>query len=243
VTQRPRHAVNDGLTVLDEDLPTVAAVDLALSLTRIETLHGPGTAARYRHFVGRAVAAQPDASRDELLTLAALAAWRAGAIGFRTDALRRLELALAVPDRMPGLAGALGLPPAKVADLAHRQRLSRFGWPGQEPGDLVAVLGGFRGLFGPWLAAPMAVLPGERPGSFVIRTARAGEPGDEWLVSIDVFGHTIVRIDPATAGHPLDTRWTGAGRSAAGLAEAGDPGGVLTVSGYTATLCLPEARS
>jgi len=255
VTHRPLHLVNSELVLTDEPLPATPAVDLALSATRIDDRHGAAAGARYRHFLGRAVAAAPAAGRDDLLTYAGLAAWRSGALGFRTDALRRLEVALAEQTpALPALAAALGLGEGGVAPFAEMQRASRFGWPGRHaPGELLAVIGGFRGLFGPWLAPPVAVLPGERPGTFVIRTHAGGaSTAEEWLLTVDVFGHTLVLLaadetggpDAAAAAEAADAsaaRWAGAGDTAAGTAEAGADGAVLCIHAYTAQVRLPES--
>ena len=250
MTQRPRHLVNESLELTDEALPATA-VDLALSATRIRERHGAAAGARYRHFIGRARAAQPDAGRDDLLTVAALAAWRSGALAFRTDALRRLDLALAGGGTpVSAVAAALGLGEGGVAPFAQLQRNSRFGWPGlHAPGELLAVIGGFRGLYGPWLAPPVAALAGDRPGTFLIRTGtgRAGAAAEEWQLTADVFGHTLVRLAAAeteseTVG--AEARWLAAGDTARGLAEpgpgAGAGGAVLTVRAYTAQLWTPE---
>jgi hypothetical protein len=257
VTQRPLHLVNETLVLTDEPLPETTSVDLALSASRIHDRHGATTGARYRHFLGRALGVQPDADRDALLTYAALAAWRGGALGFRTDALRRLDLALAGDSTRPAaVAAAVGLGEGGLGPFAELQRASRFGWPGlHAPGELLAVIGGFRGLFGPWLAPPVALLPGERPGTFLIRTDTAGPVTgaaavlEDWLLTVDVFGHTLVRraaeesgdTDAAMAAAET-ARWTTAGDTAAGPVEAGAAGGVLRIHAYTAELRLPEAR-
>ena len=243
MTQRPRQLVNDGVSLTEPTLPESPTVDLPRSLDRVEALHGAAAAGRYRHFLGRALAAAENPDRDGMLTLAALSAWRAGAVGFRTDALRRLDLARShgMPG-LPALAAALGLAEDQVTGFAGLQRDSRYGWPGQAASGLIAVVGGFRGLFGPWLAPPRVALAGERRGSFLIRTGLAGAPGEEWLLSIDVFGHTLTRL-PAVdvaAGQPQDGRWTGAESTAAGLPEAGAVGAVLRLQGYTAELHQPE---
>lgn len=251
MTRRPLHLVNESLVLTDEALPETA-VDLALSATRIQDRHGATAGARYRHFVGRALAALPGAGRDDLLTLAALAAWRSGALAFRADALRRLDLALAADDaHLPALAAALGLGEGGVAPFAQLQRSSRFGWPGlHSPGALLAVIGGFRGLFGPWLAPPVAVLAGDRPGTFLIRTAAdaAAVPGEEWLLTADIFGHTLVRLAAdetgqagAVAAAEAQERWSAAGDTTGGFAEPGTAGAELRIHGYTAHLRLPEA--
>ena len=251
MTHRPLHLVNSELVLTDEPLPATPSVDLALSATRIDDRHGAAAGARYRHFLGRAVAAAPAAGRDDLLTYAGLAAWRSGALGFRTDALRRLEVALAEQTpALPALAAALGLGEGGVAPFAEMQRASRFGWPGRHaPGELLAVIGGFRGLFGPWLAPPVAVLPGEGPGTFLIRTQAGGTvaggmaTAEVWLLSVDVFGHTLVRLAPdetETETAAAEARWLAAGDTARGLAEPGAAGAVLTVRAYTAQLWTPE---
>lgn len=242
MTQRPRHLVNESLELTEEALPA-AAVDLELSATRIQERHGVAAGARYRHFIGRALAAAPAAGRDDVLTLAALAAWRSGALAFRTDALRRLDLALAGGSTaVPAVAAALGLGEGGVAPFAQLQRHSRYGWPGlHAPGELLAVIGGFRGLYGPWLAPPVAALAGDRPGTFLIRTGTAGASAEEWQLTADVFGHTLVRL-PADETEPAgaEARWLTAGDTASGLAEPGAGGAVLTVRAYTAQLWTPE---
>ena len=253
MTQRPLHLVNAELVLTDEPLPATPTVDLALSASRIGDRHGAAAGARYRHFLGRAVALAPSADRDELLTYAGLAAWRSGALGFRADALRRLDLALAADTpALPALAAALGLGEGGVAPFADLQRASRFGWPGRHtPGELLAVIGGFRGLFGPWLTPPVAVLPGERPGTYLIRTHAGGESAaEDWLLTVDIFGHTLVPLaaddagDPAAVGDPTASaeaavRWADAGDTAAGATEAGADGAVLRIHAYTAQLRLP----
>jgi len=235
--------VNESLVLTDEALPQTT-VDLALSATRIQERHGTAAGARYRHFLGRALAAQPLAGRDDLLTVAALAAWRSGALAFRTDALRRLDLVLAGGSTpLSTVAAALGLGEGGVAPFAQLQRNSRFGWPGlHAPGELLAVIGGFRGLYGPWLAPPVAALAGDRPGTFLIRTGRVAAAAEEWQLTADVFGHTLVRLaaDETETVATAEARWLAAGDSAVGLAEPGAGGAVLTVRAYTAQLWTPE---
>jgi hypothetical protein len=268
VIQRPLQLVNERLVLTDEPLPDNLGVDLALSADRIEGRHGVAAGARYRHFIGRALAAQPAAGRDDLLTLAALAAWRSGALAFRSDALRRLDLALAASSpTLPALAAALGLGEGGVAPFAELQARSRFGWPGRNaPGEILAVIGGFRGLFGPWLAPPVTVLAGDQAGTFLIRTgtgsagsaaaSSAAAVAEDWLLTVDVFGHTLVRL-AAEEGDLVDAadsaeaaarwaaarwaaaRWAAAGDTASGLPEAGADGAVLRIHAYTAEVRLP----
>ncbi|QYF73353.1 hypothetical protein [Cryobacterium sp. PAMC25264] len=239
MTQRPHHVVNDDVVVTDPALPEVIEVDLALSSSRIESLHGTTAGARYRHFVAEALAVDPGADRDGVLTLAALAAWRCGAPAFRTDALRRLDLALAAGSpALPALAAALGLPEGDVAPFTALQQHSRFGWPElQAPGDLLAVMGGFRGLFGPWLAPPVAVSATDRPGIFLIRTSADGSTTEDWQLTVDVFGHTLVRL-------PVDEREPGVSEPhetvESGAAEVSATGAVLRIRGYTVQLRVPE---
>ena len=239
MTQRPHHVVNNDVVVSDPALPEVTEVDLALSSSRIESLHGAAAGARYRHFLTQALANVPGADRDGVLTLAALAAWRSGAPAFRTDALRRLDRALAAGSpTLPALAAALGLGEGDVAPFAAQQRHSRFGWPElQTPGELLAVIGGFRGLFGPWLAPPVAVSAGDRPGIFLIRTGADGSTAEDWQLTVDVFGHTLARL-------PDDEREPSASAAhrttESGVAEASVTGAVLRIRGYTAELRVPE---
>jgi hypothetical protein len=246
VTQRPLHLVNSGLVLTDDALPETA-VDLALSATRITDRYGAAAGARYRHFIFVALAAAPGAGRDASLTLAALAAWRSGALAFRTDALRRLNADLASGGVPPAaLAAALGLEPDDLAAFAELQRDSRFGWPAlAEPGALLAVVGGFRGLFGPWQAPPMAALAGDSPGTFVLRTGVDARSAEHWYLAVDVFGHTLVRLadEPGEPGTGAVTaeRWAAAGETTSAPDEAGAPGAMLRIHAYTAQVRLSGA--
>ncbi len=130
------------------------------------------------------------------VTVAAVAAWRSGVVGIRTDALRRA--AVAAGPTAAAVAAALGLAPADVPALLRAQAADPFGWPSEADRRIgaatLAVLGGFRGLGGPFLAPPVEARPAG-PGRFVVRTA----DGEWWSVDADVCGARWASTDGAPA--------------------------------------------
>ncbi len=178
--RRPGHAVNDGLVTDDSPLPPVDGIDLRLSIDNV-VAHG-GDERLYRHFLIRALAV-PDA---DVLTVAALAAWRAGVIGLRDDALGRL--ASAPPATV---AAALGIESGDIGVFVHGQKSSRFAWPGA-PADarVIARVGGFRGLGGAFASPPLSASPLDREGGFAVHTAM-----DDWEYDADIFGGRLSRVE------------------------------------------------
>jgi hypothetical protein len=233
VRRRPSHAVNDGLVVDIVEVPTTVDVDIDATATRVQSLHGAEAAGRYRHFFSRALAACAEAEvpgddrHTLVLTLGALAAWRAGTVEIRTDALRRLDIQLGASHPAPAaLAAALGLDPADLPAFIEVQRRSRFGWPHFGSGEhIVAYVGGFAGLDGPWITPPVAVAATGEPGVFDLRA------GDEhWRAECDIFGTRLVRADENT---PPETAGDHAGIvEADGAPENGELTSHLAVSEY-----------
>jgi hypothetical protein len=192
----PGQAVNDGLPPHTAALPPVRDFDIALSIRNVESWGGEPTL--YQRFLALALAAdEVDGGTDgplphTVLTVAALSAWRSGALDLRADALARLGEALgsgSIP--RPALAGALGLAPSELDDFVRAQAESPFGWPARGDGDVVvARVGGFRGLGGPWTAPPLRGEPGEHEGRFVITLT----DGERWQLDADIFCTALTRV-------------------------------------------------
>lgn len=227
------HTINNGIVFDVVDIPAALNVNIEVSASRVHSLHGSEASARYRHFFSRALAAlaTSDATghdRHALIPmLGALAAWRAGTVEIRVDALRRLDAHLddAHPES-PALAAALGLAPADLPAFVTAQKHSHFGWPPFGAGEhVVAFLGGFAGLDGPWIAPPDAVAAGDEPGTFLLRA------GDElWRADCDIFGTRLVRADHHTGQDAVDDRTFAP--EADGAPENGDLTSRLSVSEY-----------
>jgi hypothetical protein len=194
----PGHTVNDGLAPTSEPLPTVRDFDIELSMHNVESWGGDR--ALYQRFLARGLAADSEEGVTDgplphtVLGLAALAAWRSGALDLRQDALARLNEALgsgSIP--RSALAGALGLAAAELDDFALDQGQSPFGWPARADDDVViARIGGFRGLGGPWTAPPLRADAADHEGRFVITLT----DGERWQLDADIFGSTLTRIAP-----------------------------------------------
>ncbi|MCU1423669.1 MAG: hypothetical protein JWN36_3320 [Microbacteriaceae bacterium] len=184
--RRPGHAVNDGLTVIDAPLPVVDGFDLQLSIDNVVSFGGDEML--YRHFLGRALAL-PGA---DILTAASLAAWRAGVLELRADALARLDGA-----EPAFAAAALGLEPAELGAFVRGQERGRFFWPRQLPE--IARVGGFRGLGGALQSPPVSAAPLARRGGFALHTAT-----DDWEYDADIFGGRLSRVDVPGATGTVD---------------------------------------
>ena len=84
---RAHHAVNDVGIGSAPELPTVPGLDLVLSVANVTRFGGDPH--RYGRAVSAALVAAPGlaASRDSMLPVTSVAAWRAGVLGIRADAL------------------------------------------------------------------------------------------------------------------------------------------------------------
>lgn len=200
--RRPGHSVNASVAREQVTLPAVAGLDLDLAVANVA--RWGGDTGLFGTSLGAGLAAAPDVPEAAAVQdLAAVAAWRAGVIGLRTDALRAASSCLDA-----GLADAvgatLGMPGTDVAAFVEGQRTDRFFWPAwQHLGRayLLARLGGFAGLGGPWLAHPGDVIAAGE-GRWLV------EVGDElWEVDADLFGHSVslAADDPADTGDPVGT--------------------------------------
>src|SRR6185436_10243402 len=183
--------------------------------------------ARPAQWIARMTAAGPRCSTiDEWLRCGLVAAWTSGLAHFRPaalDALGRLP-----PD--PAHA-VLGLQAREAAfDPAQAARLlTADPWlppdrvespPSARALDVVASVGGFRGLGGPFIEPPAVGTSGGRFVAFDTRSA--------WLLSVDVCGATFIRIeapdlDPAAAGSTKAFEIGRGGRVTAGGATRAFP--------------------
>ncbi|MEU4451701.1 hypothetical protein AB0F44_10235 [Nocardioides sp. NPDC023903] len=200
--RRPGHSVNASVAREPVALPAVAGLDLDLAVANVA--RWGGDTGLFGTSLTAGLAAAPKAPETAAVQdLAAVAAWRAGVIGLRTDALRAASSCLDA-----GLADAvgatLGMPGPDVAGFVEGQRTDRFFWPAwQRLGRayLIARIGGFAGLGGPWLAHPGDVISaGER--RWLV------EVGEElWAVDADLFGHSVSLADddPTDAGDAAGT--------------------------------------
>lgn len=155
------------------DLPTVPGLDLALSADNVARFGGDPH--RYRYALsGISVPA------ETMVNAAAVAAWRAGVLGIRDDALSRLQL---LPIDIA--ASVLGLPIDAVVPFTDGQAVDRFYWPLRQPGQLIARIGGFAGLGGKWDQPPTDPAP-HGPGRWTVNVG-----AQRRQIDADVFGHVI----------------------------------------------------
>ena len=186
-------------------MPVVAGLDLELAEANVA--RWGGDAGLFGTSLGAGLEAVQDAPETAAVQdLAAVAAWRAGVIGLRTDALRAVS-DLADAGLADAVGATLGMPGTDVAGFVEGQRTDRFFWPPwQQLGRayLIARIGGFAGLGGPWLAHPGDVIAAGE-GRWLV------EVGEElWEVDADLFGHSVSQAadDPASTGDQADSAGT-----------------------------------
>jgi hypothetical protein len=199
--RRPGHSVNASAAREPVALPAVAGLDLELAAANVA--RWGGDTGLFGTSLGAGLAAAPGAPETAAVQdLAAVAAWRAGVIGLREDALRAVSSCLDA-GLADAVGAALGMPGTDVAGFVEGQRTDRFFWPAwQHLGRayLLARIGGFAGLGGPWLAHPGDVIAAGE-GRWLV------EVGEElWAVDADLFGHAVslAADEPADPGAPGD---------------------------------------
>ncbi|GAA5202456.1 potassium transporter Kef [Microbacterium jejuense] len=184
--RRPGH-------LADRDVPAsgapdqVPGLDLALAARNVRA--AGGSAGRFG--ASLAAAQRRDAAPEHTVALAGIAAWRAGALAFRDDALARLEVLRADAAGRRAVAAALFLAEDALDEFAQRQRTDRFWWPGRGAArGYVCAVGGFRGLGGAWTAPPDAGRALGDDGVFAIRSG-----ADWWRLDADVWGSRLAVLD------------------------------------------------
>lgn len=178
----PAQMVNRGVTVSGAPVPQMSAADLTVATANV--VAWGGNPALFTHFLTAGLSAgKPDG--DAVREVAAVAAWRAGVLGLRQEALGLLDT---LPSELS--AAALGFAPGEVAEFAELQQLDAYWWPGRAAawGQILRA-GGFAGLGGPWLAPPLRAGLGQAAGRWVVNTADGW-----WQLDADVFGTRLVPL-------------------------------------------------
>lgn len=179
-------------------LPDLASVGLDAALAAMSVAQAHGDSELFTRALGAGVAADPSAldDRDRALDLVAIAAWRAGALGLRGDALARLGT-LPTADARMAAAAALGIGVDQLELFLRRQRSDRFWWPGRaDQRGYVLAVGGFRGLGGAWIRPPERIEHLVDPGAFAFLVA-----GTWWRLDADAWGSRLAVLaeEPETA--------------------------------------------
>lgn len=178
---------------LDDAASLPAGVDVARD--RVAGLGG--RAEEFAARVGAAVALAPALGGQALAATTAVAAWRSGVLAVRDDALARCGDLLRLGGTAP-VGVLLGLRPDDVADFVAAQRHDRFAWPGWRDADrdyVLARVGGFAGLGGPWTLPPVDVVAVEA-GAWLVRSGPSW-----WRVDVDIFGHVVAPAEaPEVSG-------------------------------------------
>lgn len=181
LTVQPFQAVNAGLRLADLPIPQLSAAELDVATANVAAWGGQP--ALFRHFLAAGLAAAPVADAHHL---AAIAGWRAGALGLRFEALRLLATLPA-----PAVAATLGFAASELADFAELQQLDPYWWPSRVAvGGQVLRAGGFAGLGGHWLAPPVQAGRAAITGRWVVCSGETW-----WRLDADVFGAVLTELD------------------------------------------------
>lgn len=166
---------------------------LSISTVLANVRHHGGDAGR---FAERAAAGLASGQGDEL-DLIAIAAWRAGALGVRDDAMARLgRIAAAGGLPADAAAAALGIPAAELKTFVDKQQTNRWWRPGATPvNGYVASVGGFEGLGGAWIAPPSRAIALEDDGAFAIESAERW-----WRLDADVWCARLIPVEVPEPG-------------------------------------------
>jgi hypothetical protein len=170
--KRAEQQVNAGLSFAGATLPSVVGVDLASTAGRIAAWGGDSQIYAWS-------LSQVELTPTNARSIATVAGWRAGVVGLRDAALELIPT-------VAGSAAALGIRESDLAEFAASQATDPFAWLATQ--SLVATVGGFRGLGGPWAALPTAAVA-VSAGEFRISTG-----AEQWRLFADVFG---ARVSPA----------------------------------------------
>ncbi|WP_314651606.1 potassium transporter Kef [uncultured Microbacterium sp.] len=197
--RRPVQLAHARLPLAPAPPPDLAGVglDLALAAQNVERAHGDADVFRRALAAGTGVAPDTVLDRDRTLDLVAVAAWRAGALALRDDALARLADA-DDPTHRRALAATLGLGVDVLDAFVRRQRADRFWWPGRaDDRGYVLAAGGFRGFGGAWIRPPERAVRLADAGAFAFLVA-----GEWWRLDADVWGARLAASDEPDAVAP-----------------------------------------
>lgn len=199
--RRPVQLAAARLPLAPASPPDLAEVglDLPLAAQNVERAHGD--AALFGRALAAGAGAAPDAvhDRSRALDLVAVAAWRAGALALRDDALARLAAA-DDPVHRRALAATLGLGVDVLEAFVRRQRADRFWWPGRvDDRGFVLAAGGFRGFGGAWIRPPERAVRLADAGAFAFLVA-----GEWWRLDADVWGSRLAASGEPGPASPVD---------------------------------------
>lgn len=177
------------------ELPALEGIDIE-SVREAAVAHG-ADAGLFAAFLAAGADAAGSAGSVSPIDLVGVAAWRAGALALRDDALARVSR-LSSGDKGAVAAALLGIGEDDVATFVDRQRTDRWWWPGRDDArGYVAAVGGFVGMGGAWTEPPRRGVTLAEDGGFAIlagsswwrldadvwcsRLVQVSDPPDEWL--------------------------------------------------------------
>lgn len=160
-----------------------------------------GDRADFARRLTAALAEDPALGERSLASVTSVAAWRCGVLAVRDDALAQCGTLLELVGPVP-LGSLLGLPAAEVEGFVDIQHHDRFHWPPWARlgrAFVVARVGGFAGLGGPWTTPPTDPRPlGD--GAWLVRSGESW-----WRLDADLFGHVLAPADPAGSSSAAST--------------------------------------
>lgn len=192
------------------ELADAARLDLGVAAANVA--RAGGDAALFRTALAAGLAARASTSDEvaggdgagvarAVLDLAAIAGWRAGALGLRHDALTRLGALRADGAMHAAAAATLGFDVDVLDEFLERQAVDRYWWPGRALANgYVAAVGGFVGFGGSWIAPADRWFPLPGDGAFALRSA-----GEWWRLDADAWGTRLVRLGAPEPGPGAET--------------------------------------
>jgi hypothetical protein len=168
--------------------PFFASSDLSISTILANVRAHGADPDRFAERLGAGLAS----GQGDQLDLIAIAAWRAGALGIRSDALQRVgRIADAGGLKADAAAATLGIAPGDLKEFVRAQETNRWWRPGAASvKGYVAAVGGFEGFGGSWIAPPSRAVALEEDGAFAIEAA-----GRWWRLDADVWCTRLVPED------------------------------------------------
>ncbi len=174
------HEANRGIEPREVTLPAIPGLDLDATVDRV--VGWGGDSGLYRLFLGSGLVAAEQRDAPTARAIAVVAGWRSGVVALRQEAIAQLDTL-----GRDTAAAALGIPADQLADFRLAQSTSVFGLPGQL--GVIARIGGFSGMGGPWIAPPTSA---HLAADGVVAIA-CGD--DLWVAHADSFGARLTRVD------------------------------------------------